>query len=117
VVNRSNVNGYRTPQRVQDQVHRLLLAFVQARLKEPVWIHLPHGHYLEIFSTNREDKCLELEKSLYGLSVAPKLWYIHLQERLAARGFWPSDINPCLYYQNEVGITVYVDDVVMIGRH
>jgi Reverse transcriptase (RNA-dependent DNA polymerase) len=91
-------------------------AFVQAKLKEPVWIHLPRGYYPEVFGTSTEGKCLELSKSLYGLSVAPKLWYLHLRERLVARGFRPSTIDPCLYYRNEVAIAIYVDDVVMIGK-
>jgi Reverse transcriptase (RNA-dependent DNA polymerase) len=91
-------------------------AFVQASLKTPVWIHLPRGHYPEIFGHDTEGKCLELNKSLYGLSVAPKLWYLHLRERLVARGFRPSTIDPCLYYRNEVAIAIYVDDVVMISK-
>jgi Reverse transcriptase (RNA-dependent DNA polymerase) len=91
-------------------------AFVQAKLTSPVWIHLLRGDYSDIFGTNTEGKCLELKKSLYGLSVAPKLWYMHLRERLEAQGFKPSSIDPCLYFRHGVAIAVYVDDVVKIGR-
>jgi hypothetical protein len=42
-------------------------AFVQAKLKDPVWIHLPHGFR----SLKGPNTCLRLVKSLYGLSVRP----------------------------------------------
>ena len=44
-------------------------AFVQADLKDPVWIHLARGYR----SKSTTPTCLRLKKSLYGLSVAPKL--------------------------------------------
>jgi Reverse transcriptase (RNA-dependent DNA polymerase) len=48
--------------------------------------------------------------------VAPKLWYLHLHERLEAQGFKPSAIDPCLYFCHGVASAVYVDDVVMISK-
>ena len=91
-------------------------AFVQAKLEKPVWIHLPRGQYPEHFGDDVSDKCLELQKSLYGLSIAPKLWYEHLRERLLARGFKASSFDPCLFYRNNVAIAVYVDDLIMISK-
>ena len=44
-------------------------AFVKADLKDPVWIHFPRGYK----SKTTTPTCLQLKKSLYGLSVAPKL--------------------------------------------
>ena len=43
-------------------------AFVQAKLTEPVWIHLPRGFRSE----KGPSTCLRLAKSLYGLNVAMK---------------------------------------------
>jgi Reverse transcriptase (RNA-dependent DNA polymerase) len=91
-------------------------AFVQAELKTPVWIHLPRGSYPDQFGDDNESKCLELKKSLYGLSVAPKLWYEHLRDRLLARGFKASKLDPCLFCRNQVAIAVYVDDLIMISK-
>ena len=90
-------------------------AFVQAKLKEPVWIHLARGSFPEVFGQNTADMCLELKRSLYGLSVAPKLWYQHFREWLIARGFEPSEFDPCLFFRNGVAVAIYVDDVIMIG--
>ena len=49
-------------------------AFVQADLKDPVRIHLPKGYK----SKSTTPTCLQLKESLYGLSIAPKLWYQYL---------------------------------------
>ena len=92
-------------------------AFVQAKLDKPVWIDLPKGDYPELFGENTTGKCLELKKSLYGLSVAPKLWYQHLRDRLIERKFKPSKMDPCLFYRNNIAIAIYVDDMFMIGKH
>ena len=53
-------------------------AFVQTGLAEPVWIHLPKGYK----STMPGATCLQLKKSLYRLSIAPRLWYEHLCDAL-----------------------------------
>jgi hypothetical protein len=58
-------------------------AFVQAPLSDPVWIHLPRGFH----SPRGHATCLQLLKSLYGLSVAPRLWYQHLSQALREEGF------------------------------
>eukprot|EP00978_Attheya_sp_CCMP212_P022105 scaffold65528_cov69-Attheya_sp.AAC.1 len=46
-------------------------AFVQSKLAQPVWIHLPRG----FMSKNTTRMCLKLKRSLYGLSVAPLVVY------------------------------------------
>ena len=46
-------------------------AFIQAKLKDAIFVHIPRG-----FTSNRPGKtCLRLKRSLYGLSVAPRLWF------------------------------------------
>ena len=62
-------------------------AFAQAPLSDPVWIHLPCGFPLFL-------------KSLYGLSVAPRLWYQHLLEALREEGFKTCANDPCLLYKD-----------------
>jgi hypothetical protein len=58
-------------------------AFVQASLKDPVWIHVPRGFQ----SSTDNNMCLKLEKSLYGLTITPKLWYEHLTGAILNLGF------------------------------
>ena len=74
-------------------------AFVQADLKDKVWIHIPHG----FASTNTTNPmCLLLCKSLYGLSVAPWLWYEKLHQALIDNGFSPSQHDNCLFLKKDI---------------
>ena len=81
-------------------------AFVQAKLENPVWIHVPRGFR----STLPGKTCLRLHKSLYGLRIAPRLWSQHLQKALRKLGFESSAIDPCLFVKNGMMIVTYVDD-------
>jgi hypothetical protein len=82
-------------------------AFVQASLEKSVWLHIPRG-----FQSNREGKTiLKLNKSIYGLSVAPKLWYEHLFKALKEDGFVASKFDACLLFKKDMMLVVYVDDV------
>jgi hypothetical protein len=88
-------------------------AFVQAKLDKKVWIHLPRG-----FQSTRPGKtCLRLNKSIYGLSVAPKLWYEHLFAALKKDGFVPSKYDPCLLLKEDMMLVIYVDDVGIAAKN
>jgi Reverse transcriptase (RNA-dependent DNA polymerase) len=82
-------------------------AFVQALLLDPVWIHLPRG----FISKRGSSTCLRLVKSLYGLSVAPRLWFHHVLDSLLQLGFKQSAIDPCFLYSPTIMIVLYVDDL------
>lgn len=81
-------------------------AFVQARLKEPVWVHLPRGFK----SSKGPNTCLRLEKSLYGLSIAPRLWFEHILKALLELGFKQTTQDPCFLYKDGIMLILYVDD-------
>jgi hypothetical protein len=83
-------------------------AFVQAPLSDPVWIHLPCGFHS---GKDQHSTCLQLLKSLYGLSVAPRLWYQHLLEALREEGFKTCANDPCLFFKDTFMIVLYVDDL------
>ena len=50
------------------------IVFDLAELMDPVWIHLPRGYR----SKSTTPTCCRLKKSLYGISVPPKLLYPYL---------------------------------------
>ena len=83
-------------------------AFVQADLDSPVWIHLPRG-----FKSNKQGvkRCLQLNKSLYGLRSAPKLWNHHIVAALLSIGFTQSAFDPCLFFRPNIIAILYVDDL------
>ncbi|KAI2495282.1 hypothetical protein MHU86_19253 [Fragilaria crotonensis] len=80
-------------------------------LSDPVWIHLPRGFH----SPRGHATCLRLLKSLYGLSVAPRLWYQHLSEALREEGFKACANDPCLLYKDTM-VVLYVDDLGIAYR-
>jgi hypothetical protein len=84
-------------------------AFVQAPLKDPIWIHLPRGFR----SSHGPNTCLRLKKSLYGLAIAPRLWYQHLFQALLLPDFGliQSIIDPCLLVSPSLMVVAYCDDI------
>ncbi|KAI2508990.1 hypothetical protein MHU86_5366 [Fragilaria crotonensis] len=77
-----------------------------------IWIHLPRGFH----SPRGHATCLRLLKSLYGLSVAPRLWYQHLSEALREEGFKACANDPCLLYKDTIMVVLYVDDLGIAYR-
>jgi hypothetical protein len=79
---------------------------MQAPLKKPIYIHVPRGFK----SPKGHDYCLRLNKSLYGLCIAPRLWYEHVSHALKALGFQESSYDKCLLYKKDIVIVLYVDN-------
>jgi Reverse transcriptase (RNA-dependent DNA polymerase) len=84
-------------------------AFVQAKLQEPVGIHLPRGFHSG--NANTPKRCLRRNKSLYGLSIAPRLWFDHVLKAFTSQGFKQSQNDPCFLYKSTIMVVLYVDDV------
>jgi hypothetical protein len=82
-------------------------AFIQASLENPTFIHLPRGFN----SSMKQKSCLRLKKSLYGLSVAPRLWFQHLLKALKGEGIKQTKQDPCLMYRKDLIIICHVDDL------
>ena len=90
-------------------------AFVQAYLKEDVYISLPPGFRSADHGHNPKSLVMKLNKSLYGLVQAPMNWFNKLKEGLEEHGLEQSDFDPCLFYGEGIVALVYVDDVVFFG--
>ncbi len=91
-------------------------AFVQAELKEDVYVTLPAMFDGPNGETGKE-VCMKLNRSLYGLVQAPLYWYNHLKAALEdpAIGFKASDLDPCMFYGHGMVILIYVDDCLFFG--
>jgi hypothetical protein len=59
---------------------------------------------------------LKLNKSLYGLKQASLNWFKKLKQGLIDSGFYPSAINPYLYFKKGMIITTYVDDCIIVSN-
>jgi len=89
-------------------------AFVQAPLEKNVYVSLP-PMFNDASGLDPKSLCLKLNKSLYGMREAPKLWADHLEKGLIKSRFASSHEDPGIYYGQGMAIAVYVDDVLFFG--
>ena len=90
-------------------------AFVQAKLDKPVWIHFPRG--FGSCKGNTHLKCLKLNRSLYGMATAPRLFYNHLFRSLVDKlKFVPCELDPCFLFRADCIMIVYCDDVGIAAK-
>ena len=90
-------------------------AFVQAPMERDVYIALP-AMFADTSAVAQNQLCLKLNKSLYGLWKAPKLWADWLAKGLDKAGFVPSEDDPGIFYGRGMALAVYVDDVLFFGH-
>ena len=71
----------------------------------------PHSTRIQN-ETSRNSAQVKLVKSLYGLSIAPRLWFEHVREALLKQGLKQSIFDPCfLFRPPTIMIVLYVDDL------
>ena len=102
-------------------------AFPQAPLNDDVYMRIPQGWTLNE-QTNKLTQhadpkfrdsvnCIKLKRNLYGCKQASKNFYDHITAGLAAEGFQPSSVDPCLWLRNDCMICLYVDDCVIFANN
>ena len=93
------------------------MAFLHAKLKDPIYMSNPRGigTYL-----GPPDHCLKLKQSIYGLKIAPKLWFNHFKYNLLALDMVQSHHDPCLFYGKgknpRLVLIQYVDNVILASK-
>eukprot|EP00798_Chlamydomonas_sp_ICE-L_P015044 gene15044-biopygen24097 len=90
-------------------------AFLNGDLAEEVYIAVPEGLHVMY-----PDKCFKLDKAIYGIKQAPRVWWLNLSSTLAKHGFKPTFADQCLFIkQGAKGLVyclVYVDDILFAGH-
>ena len=94
------------------------MAFLYEDLHEEVYMQQPEG-YVE---KGKEQLVCRLRKSLYSLKQAPRELYQKFHQFMLSQGYKWSEIDHCLYTkQAEDGslliLILYVDDMLLVGRH
>lgn len=85
-------------------------AFLNAILDQEVYVECPPGFKVP-------GKVWKLNKALYGLRIAPKLWFEELSSFLQSKGYQSCSEEPCLLINKDTGVIVffYVDDFLLLG--
>ena len=100
----------------------VVCAFLNAKLggNESIYMEIP-----ECYSAQFPDQVLKLNKAIYGLKSAPRLWNQTLDAFFGEMGFESSSVDPCLYVlrkmhlgkEHAVFVIVYVDDLLLVSTH
>ena len=87
-------------------------AFLYGNISEDVYVAQPPGFVDPI----HPDKVYILNKALYGLHQAPRLWYGTLATYLKEQGFRRGLIDQTLFIREKDGdlllVQIYVDDII-----
>ena len=96
-----------------NEVHHVDIstAFLNGDLEEEVYIDPPDGYD----SNLKENQVLKLNKALYGLKQAPRAWNKKLVTTLKKLGLKQCTADNCIFYNQDVLVAVYVDDLVITG--
>jgi len=88
-------------------------AFAQAELDKDVYVELPQG-----FEYLFDEGCvLKLNKSLYGMTDSPLLFFQLLKSKLELLKFKQADyIDPCLFIHKHAICLTWVDDCLWFGK-
>jgi len=84
-------------------------AFLYGPIDQVVYVVLSHGYGLP-------DKVALLNKALYDLKQAPRLWYKTLHNLLTSLDFCQLNSDHSMFVRNGVIITVYVDDFLLVEK-
>jgi Reverse transcriptase (RNA-dependent DNA polymerase) len=95
----------------------VVTAFLNPEIDAEVYMQLPEGiDWLESTTTpsGNRDCFLRLNKALYGLRQAPRLWHQEIDGFLQSIGFHRSHADMGLYIRSDgVLILLYVDDILV----
>ena len=95
----------------------VVTAYLYGPIDSDVYMNIPEG--LNTSSMVKRKPCLKLQRSLYGLKQAGRMWYQYLRDFLVECGFMNSELCPCVFIKQHLGdfviLAVYVDDINLIG--
>jgi histone deacetylase 1/2 len=89
-----------------------VLAYTQADVECEIYMEIPRGFTVD---GDPKDYALRLDKNLYGLKQAGRVWNLHLTRRLLELGFSQSNVDPCVFYRGTCVLLIYCDDTLMMS--
>ncbi|GMF39098.1 unnamed protein product [Phytophthora fragariaefolia] len=91
-------------------------------MEEEIYMELPDGlmEILDDTDDGDEDLVCLLEKCLYGLKQASRVWNETIDRHLKSMGFKPTKADPCVYTRDDNDqrcvVCLYVDDMLIASR-
>lgn len=89
-------------------------AFLNGNLNEEIYMTQPDGFA-------KDNLVCKLNKSIYGLKQASRMWNDRFHQFIVKLGFQRSEYDYCLYVIQDNNITVYlllyVDDLILVGNN
>ena len=96
----------------------VVTAFLNPPVNNDIYMFLPEGiDWLDPTKPANTTIC-KLNKALYGLKEAPRLWYHHIDKFLQSINFQKSTNDPNLYQSTdgELLLILYVDDLLLASK-
>ncbi len=90
-----------------------ITAFLQGEIDEEIYIQQPDGY------DDGSGKMCRLNKAMYGLKQAGRMWNLKLETSLKKFGLTKSQMDPCIFYDNEMKliVAIYVDDLLIFWKN
>jgi hypothetical protein len=92
-------------------------AFLHGDVDAEIYMHQPQG-YREVGA--KSNYVCKMQRSLYGMKQAPRIWYALMTSFLTSLGFTRTKKDYCLFFKRGengklVYICLYVDDLTILG--
>jgi hypothetical protein len=95
-------------------------AFLEGDIDVPNYMYLPKDLVLFLTGDNKKKIRVKLNKSLYGIKQAPKIFNEKLNNQLLSVGFKRLSADVCLYIKtidnDNYYLIVHIDDIIITGR-
>ena len=92
--------------------------FLHGDLEEEIYMKQPQGYELK----GKEKLVCRLKKSLYGLKLAPRQWYLKFDKFMSKQGYTRCHSDHCVYLKKQndgsyIILLFYVDDMLVVGSN
>ena len=93
-------------------------AYLHGKLEEDIFMRQPPGYSV----AGKEELVCKLDRSIYGLKQAARVWNATIKKVLIGLGFQQSEADACLFSMQlsngeRIYLLIYVDDMILVCRN
>lgn len=94
-------------------------AFLNGTLEKEIYMLIPEGFEL-VSECDRDQQILKLQKSIYGLQVSSKRWFVRFRDFILTKNFQQYKFQPCIFFWRKKEkfaiLSLYVDDILIVSN-